>query len=339
MKAKRTALWTLVSVILLAGAAFGVWRIFLSKTYTGDPVRLYVVSGSSAQAVCDSLEQLGAFGKTAARLWKMQGGDPDKAHGSYLVEPGMKAVTLAKRLTNGNQSPIRFTFNNIRTFDRLAARVGARFETDSASFSDAAAARLDSAGFNPQTYVAAFLPDTYEFYWTASPEQIVNTLLDIRNDFWNDSRREKAQALGLTPAQVATVASIVEEESNNADERPLIARLYLNRLERNMPLQADPTIKFALGDFGLRRIRAEQLREASGSPYSTYANTGLPPGPIRMVEKQTIDMVLDAPQHNYIYMCAKADFSGAHEFADSYARHRINAAKYHRALNARGINR
>lgn len=339
MKAKRTAIWTLVSVILLAGAAFGVWKIFISRSYTGETVRIYIPGGSSEAAVCDSLGRLGSFGDVAARLWRLQGGTVEEAHGSYLVEDGMTAANLARRLAKGQESPIRFTFNNIRTFDRLAARVGARFETDSAAFMAASAARLDSVGFNGDTYAAAVLPDTYEFYWTARPEFIIDRLADVRGDFWNAERRAKAQALGLTPVQVATVASIVEEESNNAAERPVIARLYLNRLDRNMPLQADPTIKFALGDFGLRRIGSEQLRAAAASPYSTYARPGLPPGPIRIVEKTTIDQVLDAPAHNYIYMCAKPDFSGTHDFAETYDRHRINAARYHRALNARGINR
>lgn len=164
---------------------------------------------------------------------------------------------------------------------------------------------------------------------------MISVLSDHRNSFWNDSRRAKAGALGLSPEEVHTLASIVEEESNKADERPVIARLYLNRLAKHMPLQADPTVKFAVGDFGLRRITHDQI--VYDSPYNTYIYQGLPPGPIRIVEGKTIDAVLDAPEHDYLYMCAKSDFSGYHDFTDNYARHRINAARYHRALSARGI--
>lgn len=339
MKPKRIALWTLLSLLLLAGAAFGVWRIFFSKSYSGDPVRIYIPSNSSRADVCDSLSALGSFGDITARLWRLQSGTPEEARGSYLVEPGMTAATLARRIAKGQESPLHFTFNNIRTFEGLASRVAQRFETDSAAFMAAAAARLDSAGFTPATYAAAIVPDTYEFYWTARPEYIIDRLAAERDRFWNDTRRAKAEALGLTPEEVATIASIVEEESNNAGERPLIARLYLNRLDINMPLQADPTIKYAVGDFGLRRIGSEVLRAAASSPYSTYAHAGLPPGPIRIAERSAIDNVLDAPKHNYLYMCAKSDFSGTHDFAETYDRHRLNAARYHRALNQRGINR
>ncbi|MDE7125694.1 MAG: endolytic transglycosylase MltG, partial [Muribaculaceae bacterium] len=172
-------------------------------------------------------------------------------------------------------------------------------------------------------------------YWTASPAAIVENLVDVRDRFWNDSRSAKARAIGLTPAQVATVASIVEEETAKADERPLVARLYLNRLEKGMPLQADPTVKFSLGEFGLRRITGAHLKVES--PYNTYKYKGLPPGPIRIADRSAIDDVLDAPRHNYIYMCAKEDFSGYHNFATDYASHANNARRYRQALDRRGI--
>ncbi len=160
-------------------------------------------------------------------------------------------------------------------------------------------------------------------------------LVGIRDNFWTKERLDKAAKLGLTPVEVATIASIVEEESNKKDERPMIARLYINRVKQGMKLQADPTVKFATGNFALRRITGKHLR--TDSPYNTYKNVGLPPGPIRVPNAATLDAVLNAPEHNYIYMCAKEDFSGRHNFAADYATHRKNAKKYQAALNRRGI--
>jgi UPF0755 protein len=164
---------------------------------------------------------------------------------------------------------------------------------------------------------------------------VVNKLVDSRDAFWTTERRAAAKKMGLTPVEVAIVASIVEEESNKADERPLIARLYLNRYFIGMKLQADPTVKFAVGDFSLRRITGKHL--TIDSPYNTYRNQGLPPGPIRIAEKTAMDAVLNAPQHSYLYMCAKEDFSGRHNFAEDYATHLQNARRYQDALNQRGI--
>ncbi|MDE5595777.1 MAG: endolytic transglycosylase MltG, partial [Muribaculaceae bacterium] len=164
---------------------------------------------------------------------------------------------------------------------------------------------------------------------------LVKRLSDIRDKFWNEERRAKAASMGINPVGIATVASIVEEETAKKDERPKVARLYLNRLKRGMLLQADPTVKFAIGDFGLRRIYNTHL--TVDSPYNTYKYKGLPPGPIRIPERSTLEAVLDAPAHNYIYMCAKEDFSGYHNFATDIAEHNRNAARYHRALSQRNI--
>lgn len=209
------------------------------------------------------------------------------------------------------------------------------FEFDSIAFCKAADTILGAQGFSPANYSAAVLPDTYEFYWTSPADIIVEKLAFYRKKFWNDERLNKAQKLGLTPEQVHILASIVEEESNKSDERPVIARLYLNRLNKKMFLQADPTVKFALGDFAARRVTHQMTM--SDSPYNTYKNHGLPPGPIRIAEAKTLDAVLDAPENNYLYMCAKPDFSGYHNFTNDYRRHTINAVLYHRALNERGI--
>lgn len=333
---KKLLFVTIAGLALIGGGLYAAWRHFGSEIYSGNTTRLYIPEGATDSSIRDTLSSnLGSFGDKVYQLWDIQDGAPSIAHGSYLVDSGMTAINVARAIAHGSQTPIRLTVNNMRTFGDFATRVGKRLEIDSASIVATADTLLLNRGFAPEEFSAAILPDTYEFYWTASANTVLNTMLRTRNAFWDSTRIAKAEALGLTPAQVATVASIVEEETNKADERPKVARLYLNRLKTGMLLQADPTIKFALGDFSLRRINTTHLNVES--PYNTYLYQGLPPGPIRITERATLDAVLNAPQHDYLYMCAKPDFSGYHNFARDYNRHRINAARYHRALNARGI--
>jgi UPF0755 protein len=219
--------------------------------------------------------------------------------------------------------------------EQLAERVAGKMEWSATDFLLACDTVLPGFGFKKETFAAAFFPDTYEFYWSNEPDKVVKRLLEYRNNYWTEERRAKAKSMGLTPVEVSTIASIVEEETNKRDERPVVARLYLNRLNKGMMLQADPTVKYAVGDFSLRRITRQHLE--INSPYNTYKNVGLPPGPIRIVEKTTLDAVLNAPKHNYLYMCAKEDFSGRHNFAADFATHQRNAAKYHAELNRRKI--
>lgn len=336
-KRKHTLLYIAIALVALAALAALFVRYTVFATYSYEPARVEIHAGATdkdvEQALTDALGK--SFGGKTSLMWRLQGGKQDIAHGSYEVKPGMTAVAVARNIAKGRQTPVRFTFNNMRLPSELASRAGAIMEFDSAAFMAAADSILPAHGFDRAGYQAAVLPDTYEFYWTASPESVLNTLVSHRDKFWNDERRAKAKALGLTPVQVHTIASIVEEETNKRDEQPAVARLYINRLHKGMELQSDPTLKYAAGDFSIRRISGPLLK--IDSPYNTYRNKGLPPGPIRIVEASTLDAVLDAPEHNYLYMCAKADFSGYHEFATDYARHRINAARYHRALDARGI--
>lgn len=337
MKAKKAI--TIISVSVAAGivAVLVACCLFLWSGYSGDePCWIYVKSGSGNDEVKSALStSLGVAGSRAATLWSLLGGDSEKAHGAYRIEPGSSPMKIYRTLKNGAQTPVKLTFNNIRTMNQLASRVASCVEADSASFLAACDSLLPPMGFKRAEYPAAFIPDTYEFYWTASPEKIVGRLVDYRNRFWNDERRAKAKSMGLTPVQVATVASIAEEETNNRGERGTVARLYLNRVHKGMKLQADPTVKFAVGDFSLRRIKGAHLNV--NSPYNTYLNAGLPPGPIRIADAATLDATLNSKPHNYLYMCAKEDFSGRHNFASDYSSHQANARKYHKALNARGI--
>ncbi|MCC8176986.1 MAG: endolytic transglycosylase MltG [Bacteroidales bacterium] len=325
------------AVALAVVVAVALWQFGWVGYRGGDEAWVRIPTGSSKEAVGDSLRSsLGDdFGPRVYRLWQWMGGEAATSHGAYQVKRGDAAWRIARAIEKGRQTPINVTFNNVRTMGQLAERISAQLELSPEDFLAACDSVLPPAGFKVEGYPAAFLPDSYQFYWTAKPQKVVSRLLDYRNEFWNDERRELAKHLGLTPVQVATLASIVEEETNKADERPKVARLYLNRLAINMKLQADPTVKFSTGDFSLRRIKGEHLK--AGSAYNTYLHTGLPPGPIRVADKTAIDAVLQAPHHSYLYMCAKEDFSGYHNFATDYATHRANAKRYQQALDKRGI--
>ena len=196
-------------------------------------------------------------------------------------------------------------------------------------------AYIHSIGYTKETLPALFIPNTYEVYWDMSAKDFIQRMEKENKAFWNTDRMEKAKAIGLSPIEVATLASIVEEETANNEEKPMVAGLYINRLKRGMLLQADPTIKFSLQDFGLKRILYKHLEVKS--PYNTYKNAGLPPGPIRIPSIRGLESVLNHAKHNYLYMCAKEDFSGTHNFAVTSAQHAANARKYQQALNRRGI--
>lgn len=334
---KKILIWTAAVAVAAGAVLYWAYKTWLDVDYQGPEVRLYIPRDAGPDDVRDSLTMvLGGFGDAVYKIWSARKGSPGVAFGSYVISPGEKALAVSRRLLTGRQTPMRFTFNNMRTFDELVGKLGSKFAADSAAFAACADTFFVSRGFAPEQMAAAVIPDTYEFYWTADPGRVFRTLNNARTAYWDSTRTARAGALGLTPADVATIASIVEEETAKADERPTVARLYINRLQRNMPLQADPTVKFAIGDFSLRRITTEHL--AVESPYNTYLNPGLPPGPIRIPERSTLEAVLNAPEHDYLYMCAKSDFSGYHDFATTYDRHRINAARYHRALSARGIH-
>ena len=298
-----------------------------------------VRKGSSVEQITDSIKATvdAKFADRVATMLRLMNANVENREGAFCITEGMSPFTAARRIKNGVQSGIRFTFNNVRTLDEWAARWGETFMGDS---DEMLKVLTDSAmcaqfGKTPQTIACLLMPDTYEFYWNITPEKMLARMNDYYNDFWTAERKAKAEKLDLTPDEVATVASIVEEETVKADERGKVARLYLNRYQQGMRLQADPTVKFALNDFTIKRITVPMTQVSS--PYNTYRVNGLPLGPIRMPEKSTIDAVLDAPQHDFIYMCARPDFSGYHDFTRDYASHLENAHRYQAALNSRGI--
>ncbi len=335
-KSGRRAL-ILVTVLITLAIFAGAGMIFCMSSHSGESRWVYIPSESTDGAVRDSLRSaLGAKeGNRVYTLWQLIDGKATRARGAYRIDEGASVLSTARRLRNGAQTPVKVSFRGGRDIAQAARRITLQLECPADSFLAACRRVLGGEGLTPPQYPAAFLPDTYEFYWTESPDRIVERLWSYRNRFWTDERRSKAASLGLTPEDVATLASIVEEESAKRDERPTIARLYMNRLKRGMKLQADPTVKFASGNPRLKRILAKHLQKES--PYNTYLHEGLPPGPIRIPEAQTLDAVLNAPANNYIYMCAREDFSGYHNFATDYATHQANATRYRRELDRRGI--
>ena len=257
--------------------------------------------------------------------------------GRYAINPGEGIVTIYRRLKNGQQSSLNLTIPEARTTNRLAAILSKKLMLDSATIASALTSQetCQRYGYDTCTIPAMFIPNTYDIYWNVSIDGFLERMKKEHDRFWNAERTTKASFHGLKPNEVATLASIIDEETANNDEKPMIAGMYINRLKKGMPLQADPTVKFALKQFGLKRIYNKLLR--TDSPYNTYIHEGLPPGPIKIASIKGIDAVLNAVNHDYLYMCAKEDFSGTHNFAKTYPEHLQNAEKYTKALNERGI--
>ncbi len=257
--------------------------------------------------------------------------------GRYKLTSAMSNNELVNLLRSGEQEPVNVTFNTIRDLPALAGKVSKYLEPDSTAFctflmNDSV---ISHYGFQQETFLALFIPNTYEFYWNTSPEAFLKRMAAEFKSFWTPEKKAKAARLGLSQSDVATLASIVQAETVKQDEMPLVARLYINRLKKGMKLQADPTVKYAVGDPGLKRIYFKHLEIES--PYNTYKYKGLPPGPISVPEKQALEAVLNAPEHSYIFMCAKPDFSGYHNFAKTLSAHHANRNAYIRFLQREGI--
>lgn len=322
---------------------FYFWQIFKTPNLLLEKEKsfaLHIPNGATYQTVLDTLKKNEIVNDQVsfqflAKMLKY----PDRVKsGRYVIEPNSTNYTVLTKLREGDQDAVRLTFNNIRLKEELIQRIGGKFEFGESKFREALSNPVvcQKYGLDTVTIVSMFLPNTYDIFWDVNTERFLDRMHSEYKKFWNDERLAKAKAIDMTPVEVSILASIVEEEQGRKkDERPRVAGMYINRLRTNMPLQADPTIKFALGDFGIKRILTAQLRVAS--PYNTYLNTGLPPGPIRVADLVSLNSVLDYEKHNYTYMCAKADLSGYHAFADNYADHLANARMYQAELNRRQI--
>ncbi len=339
---KRVSKIVLVILILCAAvglvAGFVYYKAFNQNNVIngGGVVKVYPTTTYEelVKSVFDSeaIEDIKSF-KLAAKVMKL---DEEYKEGYYLITPGMNNKAIIRMLHFGWQSPVNITLSGyIRSYESLAAKFGSQLMSDSTAF-DAAIKDMDKIsayGFTKETYLGMFIPNTYEVYWTASPEEILDRMKREYDAFWNEDRIAKAKKIGLSRAEVSTLASIVIEETKYEPEMPTVAGVYINRLKKGMLLQADPTVKFALNDPSVKRILNKHLK--IDSPYNTYKYKGLPPGPITVPPISALDAVLNYQHHTYIYFCARDTFDGQHFFATTYSEHLKNARKYQKALTQR----
>jgi UPF0755 protein len=333
-----------VLTILLAGSAFWVYRmIYLGNVDLGGKRSefFYIHSDWDYDRVANELVEQKFIKSRSSFDWvaKMKKYKDHVKPGRYRIIEHMSNSALINMLRIGEQEPVHFTFNAVHTKEQLASRVGGKLEADSVSLLRMLNDNtyLSHFGMNSNTVLSLFIPSTYEFYWTTSAEGFMEHMAKEYKKFWTDDRKNKARSIGLSQTQVITLASIVQEEqSRYDDEKPIIAGVYLNRLRENMPLQSDPTVRYALGKFNVSRILSADLK--IDSPYNTYLHTGLPPGPISFPDASSVDGVLNYKKHKYIYMCA--DFStGRHNFSETFAQHKVFAQRYREALDRNGILR
>lgn len=329
-------------IALTAGLTVGAVLVFTGLVqFRGnalrEPFELYVSRTSDYRTLTDSLlphlRHRLAFKVYANRLKLSESFKP----GHYSLQPKMSVLEVARMLKLGLQSPVRVTMNNVRTMPQLAGKLSRQLDTDSVTLlrTLTSPATAERVGFDSLTLFSMFLPDTYELYWTTTPDELVDRMKREYDRFWEGERDAKRSRSGLSRLEVMTLASIVYEETRQTDEMARVAGVYVNRLRKGMPLQADPTIKYAMQDFGLRRILHKHLK--TPSPYNTYLNKGLPPSPICMPGKNAIEGVLDFERHDYLFFCARPTFDGHHNFARTYAEHQRNARAYVAELNRRKI--
>ena len=333
---KKSVLVILLSV--LAGAITGAFVIpnYLQE-YKKSVVKktiLYIPQGSTYEQMLDTVAtavgDMKSFEKVAGRASLKEKFKP----GRYIFTPDKSNKDLVRILSMGWESPMMLTLSgNIRGLEKLSGILGKKLAADSASFMDYFCKEevWAECGFNKENFMGMFLPNTYEVYWTITPQKFVERMKKEYDKFWNTERTAKAKEIGLTPQQVSVLASIVCEETNYGPEMPRVAGVYMNRLKKGMKLDADPTVKFALGDPTIKRILFKHLKV--DSPYNTYKNQGLPPGPITIPSIKGIDAVLGYENHNYLYFCASPAMDGTHRFARTLVEHNRNAKEYQAVLN------
>lgn len=325
------------SAVLIMLVVWLIWPYVFSTTHHQAVIR--IPADASVQAVTDSVTKYYGrdFANSVTRLSGWTGADFSSRHGAYEIPEGSSPLGVVKILSSGKQLPVPVSVNGFRDPDLLASRIARKLDLDAATLSAALSnpETLAKYGLSPEQKLGLIPDGAYSLLWSDSAEEVTEKFGSRFNQIWTPERRHKAEVLGLSPADVITIASIVDEETAKDDEKPTIARLYLNRLAKGMRLQADPTVRFAVGDFSIKRVTSAHLK--TQSPYNTYLHAGLPPGPIRTTSEKTIDAVLNAPAHDFIYMCAKEDFSGYHNFSASFEEHKENARRYREALDERGI--
>jgi UPF0755 protein len=342
MNKKRIYIILIVCLVLMLSTATNFsLKLFRSNTNKQfDQGYLYIPTGSNLDDVVAIIKAQHILNNTESFKWvasKMN--FKNIKPGKYKITKGLSNIELVRLLRSGKQEPIKLTFQNIRLKTDFAGYIGKNFEIDPSAFLN----MLDSIdlvrqyGFDEETIFCMFIPNTYELYWNTSKEKFFERMQKEYVKFWHTERLAQAKAIGLSPVQVSILASIVDQEALLNREMVRIAGVYMNRLNRGIKLEADPTVIFANGDFTVKRVLYKLLQK--DSPYNTYKYIGLPPGPICMPSVAAIDAVLHFEKHNYIYFCAKEDFSGLHNFASNVTEHQMNARKFQQALNNRGIKK
>lgn len=341
MKNKKLLYFFLITGLLLILCIILVYRLLfgLNVKLNNKPATIYIKDGSTYEQAMDSVRVHLPINNPKVFNWIAEKKNyPQRVKpGRYVLKEDLSYTGLINLLRSGRQTPIKITFNKVRSLNELAGKVGGKIEADSLEI----IAFLDNPenyandGFTREDVISVFIPDTYEFFWNTSAKGFYSRMLKEYKKFWNDERIDKANAIKLTEIEVAILASIIDDEVAKPDEKPRIAGVYLNRLRRGIQLQACPTIKFALNDFTITRVLKKHL--TIDSPYNTYKHYGFPPGPIGCPTIEGIDAVLNAEKHDYLYFAAKADFSGYHNFSRTLAEHNRYAALYQKELNKRRI--
>lgn len=331
----------IILIIALGFTGLNYYLKYFSPNVTDKQEYLYIHTGAGFNDVYKTIKDEGmvkdtaTFYSAAANMNYTNRVKP----GRYHLKAGMNNRRLINMLASGSQEPVTVSFHNLRLKEQFAGFVSKKIEPDSVSILRLldSTSFLQAYGFTPDNVYTMFLPNSYQMYWNTSPEKFFKRMYANYDKFWTPERRRKAAAINLSPIQVSILASIVDAEALHDDEMPTIAGLYLNRLNKGMKLESDPTVIFAENDFTIKRVLNKYL--SINSPYNTYLHTGLPPGPIMMPSVNAVNDVLDYQKTDYIYMCAKADFSGNHAFATNVADHQANARKFHDALNERNIKK
>ncbi|MCK5169985.1 MAG: endolytic transglycosylase MltG, partial [Bacteroidales bacterium] len=322
----------LMVLVIITGItiALNAYKNIYKPNINGHSLYLYIPTGSDYSDVIQILEKDSILKDIRSYKWLAEKKNyPNHVYpGRYRLDSLMNNNDLIDKLRSGFQDPVKVVFNSIRTREQLAGKISKQIEPDSLTlmklfYNDSL---IVDYGLKQETFTCILLPNTYEFWWNTSAEMFVDRMYKEYQRFWNVERKRKAAILNLTPEEVTTLASIVDEETYYSKEMPRVAGVYINRLRRRMHLQADPTLKFALGDFSIKRVL--NVHKQIDSPYNTYKRYGLPPGPISIPSISAIDAVLNYESHSYLYFCAKPDFSGYHNFAKTLSQHNVNARNY-----------
>lgn len=337
-------IWGIVFALFLTAAIMGTLiykKIYTPNIFSGKKTTqfLFIPTGTNFEGLVEILSSNNVLLNESSFRWTahQMKYDTNIKPGKFKLSNKMSNKDLISLLRSGKQTPVNVIFNNIRTKDQLAQRISEQIEAPKQSVLNLLNDYdyTKKLGFTSENILSMFLPNTYEFYWNTSADKFILRMKKEHERFWTAERLIKSKKIGLTPVQISVIASIVQLESNREDEKPIIAGVYVNRYKKDWKLEADPTLVYALGDFTINRVLS--IYKEIESPYNTYKYKGLPPGPICLPTISSLNAVLNYVNHNYMYFCAKEDFSGYHSFASTYSKHLENARRFQKALDRRGI--